>query len=621
MSFAIVRLLLSSAATAALSMATISVTLTPDLPSPQPLGTSIHWTATVTDSSPGEHRYRFLTQPTGFDQQIRRDFSPDNTWTWTPSGYEDTVRIIAIVVNGNNNTYAFATSDYTLTSRLISGHAAVNATGNPLVALFSAPPCLMPNLMRVRFHKVGETKSSTTNMTACRVNGSSGSPDLRSMNFYVAGMYPNTTYLMNFETVNPGGSIVTSGTEYAFTTGAIPASAHFPPLTVTAPPPPGDDDQPILLWTAAGSTYNAVATDLLGNPLWYYGVQGASPDRTSFGGNMMVRDGTTLREIDVAGNALYETNVNRVSTQLVAAGYPAIQNFNHDARRIFAPGHPVDGYIMVIAGTSILTEQFQGGTPGNPVEIVGDEVVVLDRNLQLAWAWNPFAHLDLSRPAVLGETCAPTGATCRPFYLSIANDWTHANSIQYTAYDSNLIMSLRHQDWVIKINFADATGNGDILWRMGPGGDFTITTAGTGNTSDIGFPWFSHQHDAEFELFGKLFGGRRVMTVMDNGNTRIETFDPEGHTRCQSYAVDETNRTVNLNISADTGVYSSSRGSAQLLTNGDLSCDAAAIQGPTGATSQTSENDKMGNLLYIIQSPLPTYRTFRMHDLYTPITP
>jgi hypothetical protein len=159
-----------------------------------------------------------------------------------------------------------------------------------------------------------------------------------------------------------------------------------------------------------------------------------------------------------------------------------------------------------------------------------------------------------------------------------------------------------------------------VVWRLGKDGDFAITTNGTSNSHDVGFPWFSHQHDAEFELQGALFGGRRVFTIFDNGNTRRAQFNPAANSRCQSFAIDEANRTVNLNINADTGVYSSSQGNAQLLTNGNLHCDEASIQVPP-YRMQSSESDKNGNIVYSIRSSTSTYRTFRMDSLSIPINP
>src|SRR5688572_11804419 len=158
------RLLFLSAAFTASLTASISITLTPSLPSPQPLGTSVQWTAAITDTEPGGHLYRFNTQPSGLPVQIKRDFAQSNQWTWTPGGYEDTVRIVVIVVNTSTGSSGFAQTNYTITSRLVAGHAAVNPTNHPLVALFSAPACAMPNLMRVRYSQAGQAKSFTTNL-------------------------------------------------------------------------------------------------------------------------------------------------------------------------------------------------------------------------------------------------------------------------------------------------------------------------------------------------------------------------------------------------------------------------------------------------------------------------
>lgn len=599
--------------------AAITVTLTPGLPSPQPLGTSIKWTATVVDTQPGDHLYRFTTQPTGLSVVVKQDFGDKNEWTWTPSGYEDTVRIAVIVVNKSTGASGSTATNYTVTSRLTGGAAVINQTTHPLVAFFSAPACAVPNRMRVRYQQVGQTKSFVTNMQPCRADGSP-SANLKSMNFHVAGMYPNSTYMMNFETLNPSGALVLSGTQFPFTTGAIPSGVQFPTFTVGIPAPAASQSMPILYNTDGGDDYNAVAIDLEGKPLWYFPIKGMAAERTWYGGNMLYREGSTLQQFDLVGNVTMETTVRRVSNQLVAAGYPAIAAFHHDARFIQAPGKAIDGYILVLGYTSMLSEQYQGGTPGNPVEILSDVIVVLDKNMQVFWAWNPYQHLDLTRRAILDEKCFPT-STCKPLHLPVANDWTHSNSLQYTPWDGNIIMSMRHQDWTIKVNFADGAGDGAVIWKLGKDGDFAITTNGTQNSHDVGFPWFSHQHDAEFELGGKLFNGRRILTIFDNGNTRRAQFNPNANSRCQSFAIDETNLTVNLNINADTAVYSASRGNAQLLNNGNLHCDEAAVSGPGGTTMQSSESDKNGNLVYTINSSLATYRTHRLESLSIPDTP
>ena len=39
------------------------------------------------------------------------------------------------------------------------------------------------------------------------------------------------------------------------------------------------------------------------------------------------------------------------------------------------------------------------------------------------------------------------------------------------------LLSMRHQDWVVKIDYRNGGGNGDILWRMGVDGDFQIASS------------------------------------------------------------------------------------------------------------------------------------------------
>ena len=101
-----------------------------------------------------------------------------------------------------------------------------------------------------------------------------------------------------------------------------------------------------------------------------------------------------------------------------------------------------------------------------------------------------------------------------------AKDWLHANSLYYWPTDNSggasgdILMSLRHQDWILKIDYNNGTGTGNILWRMGPGGDFTFN-----NIYNDPWPWFSHQHDAAIESTG-------VLSLFDNGNTRCSVGKP-----------------------------------------------------------------------------------------------
>ena len=184
----------------------------------------------------------------------------------------------------------------------------------------------------------------------------------------------------------------------------------------------------------------------------------------------------------------------------------SINCFHHEAVKL------PNGNYLVLAGSERILTGVQG--PG-PVDVLGDTILVLDPNLQLLWAWDAFDHLDPHRAAILGETCTCPGTPdCSAFYLATtANDWLHGNALQLLA-DGNILYSSRHQDWVMKIDYRNGAGTGNILWRMGVDGDFQI------QSSDP-YPWFSHQHDPNFLADGQ------TMLVFDNGDTRISEIPGE----------------------------------------------------------------------------------------------
>jgi hypothetical protein len=237
------------------------------------------------------------------------------------------------------------------------------------------------------------------------------------------------------------------------------------------------------------------------------------------------------------------------------------------------------------------------------VDLLGDMIVDLDENLQVVWAWNGFDHLDVNRAASLGETCAPLQAGCPPFALApTANDWLHSNSIDYGS-DGNLLLSMRHQEWVIKINYANGAGSGNILWKLGKAGDFTITPV---NDPDL---WFSHQHDSGFED-----GGTQVLSLYDNSNLRRIT-NPVANSRGQVWTLNEAAKTATPTINADLGVYSFAVGNAHKLGNGNYHFHSGIIN---GTVSQAAEVLPVGTINYNMQSQAASYRSYRLTDMYTP---
>src|SRR5262245_47776776 len=211
------------------------------------------------------------------------------------------------------------------------------------------------------------------------------------------------------------GSVFSDGTgssPLTFTTGSIPANLTIPAFTVRQQPGPGSDaDQDMIFHErprAAPNTTPLLATDLAGQVMWYYDLTGSGFTLTKAGrslvpGGTLLLNGVdrytpvptapnVLREIDLAGNPVRETNLAALNAQLAAIGHEAIHAFHHDAQRLS------DGTTVALA----LTERTID-VNGTPTNYVGEMVLVLDADFQVKWAWDAFDHLDVHRGPVLGE--------------------------------------------------------------------------------------------------------------------------------------------------------------------------------------------------------------------------
>ena len=387
------------------------------------------------------------------------DYGPKSSLTWTTIDQEGSYQIEAAAFNSSTLEESVTTSTTFLFPLVLGLTPVVTPSANPMVFIYSAPPCTPGERIRVQFQASGSAVQYTP-YQAC-VAG-------LTRNFYLAGMRQGTAYQVQ-HAIDTGRTAV-AGPMINF---SAPTSAADP-LTFTAltkgPAPTG-----LLLQSLLGSP--ALATDLSGNPVWFGPPDVTYITRPVTGGTILgIGDDGTLgpaqqfiREFDLAGITVAETNAGRINQQLASLGVHAINGFHHELRKL-----PGGGYLALADSERILTN-VQG--PGN-VDVIGDTIVVLNQDLQVTWAWDAFDHLDTSRMAILGETCTyPAGLTCAAFYLaSTANDWLHGNALQFTP-DGNILYSSRHQDWVIKIDYAIGSGAGDILWRMGVGGDFLIQSS------------------------------------------------------------------------------------------------------------------------------------------------
>lgn len=568
--------LAASACGAFASGNSISVQLVPSVTSPAPVGTVVYWNAGISGTAQGTLWYRFRTRRSGAPFQTVRDFGPLNTLDWTGDVREGSHDIEVTVRNLATGDSGVATSSFELTP-LATDHVVITPTASPLVFLYSAPPCARGR-MSVEF--TSASSDTITPPVACRPG--------ETMNFYLAGMTPTTLYRARH--IVEGRRDPHPAPWVFFGTGSLPLS--FPAARVLQGPATGGG-----LLLQAPVFQPVFATDLSGNVIWYnpgtFTLTRPLPGGHFLGFVQIPQGGASVqlvREHDLAGTTVRETNAACINEQLAALGKRQINAFHHEAAPM--PG----GRLLVLAST----EQIMTGVQGDgPVDLLGDMILVLDPDLQVEWTWDAFDHLDPHHAATLGETCTPAGGGCPPFFLAPqANDWLHGNSLQLTP-DGNILYSARHQDCLIKIDYANGQGDGHIIWRLGKDGDFSIASTDPS-------PWFSHQHDAGIHTDGTL-------TLFDNGNVRQAT-DPAAHSRGQVLRIDERNRAVEPILNADMGGYSLALGAAQKLPSGAYHFDVGWLD---GLKSRSVEMNPAGEMVYSLEIDAPLYRSFRLWNLYS----
>lgn len=564
------------------------VTIKASPTSSQPVGTQITWTASATGMKTPV--YRFSVVSGSGSAQVVRDFSTTKSFVWAPL-QEGSYTVQVSAKDGFSATSTVqASSAFTINSRVTGTSAVVSATANPLVALYSAPACT--GTLTVQFRPAaGSGAWQSMPAQACSAG--------KSVNVLVAGMLASTKYTI--QSVLSSGGKSTTSSSLTFTTGKPEAGLKITAFTVGKAPTAQSDQSTPFIWHSfnpsppAPALANPIATDLSGNVVWYYdtlhaGIGVVWPVRILTNTVLLLgNDGyhktgeDVLREIDLAGNPVRETTIDAVNAQLATRGQEPIYMFHHDAMRL------PNGDTAVLGATQ---KKLNGH------DVMSDMVLVLDSNFQVVWNWDMFAHF--TPPATFPKgtpTCIITGPALCGLPDPNSIDWTHANALDWSTSDGDLLVSFRNLSLFIKIAYQNGKGNGAVIWRLGKGGDFTLTAPASAGS----YPWFSNQHNPNFVSATDI-------VVFDDGNTRCQNGTVKGcQSRGEEYSLDQTNHKATLILGPSLGAFWQALGSAQKLPNGDITF-AGGYSPPSKEEEFTSSSTKV----YELDTALAVYRAYRL---------
>ena len=511
-----------------------------------------------------------------------------------------------VTVTATSSTRADLTASATVT---VVASGQVTKTAQPQVALYTIAP---PVAAAVSIQFGTDTTYGLTTWSQTAAGGAA------PLGMFVAGMRADTVYHMRAVLQMPDGMQL-QDIDHTFTTGSLPADVT--PLITVSSPNGMTPQSGVEVYDLLSANTPVAVTDTAGNIIWWYRPADGNPadsiqpvklmpnghflllwtpgSEVTLSGTPPTPNPLTVdvaREIDLTGAVVRQIDINTLNSRLAAAGFNYTAARMHHDITVLPNGH----WIVIVNSVRQFTNL--PGFPGT-INVLGDAIIDLDTNLNPVWMWDEFDHLDVNR---------------HPYLFP---DWTHTNAVLYSPTDGNLLVSIRHQNWIVKIDYANGKGAGDIIWHLGEGGDFTLQ-GGTDPTD-----WFYAQHGPSFTT--QTTAGTFGLAVFDNGDDRMypngETCAQSGAVTCPSYS---TAQVLNIDESAKTAAfifhdilakYSNFGGNAEVLANGHVEFDLCSDPTVAPAASTVYEVTPDSPPLTVLQITTPNlngYRIYRLPSLY-----
>lgn len=442
-------------------------------------------------------------------------------------------------------------------------------------------------------------------------------PDLdfkRAHSVVVLGLRPGTKHAIRVSVTDEQGNASTAG-PLEVTTDPLPE--EFPPREVKISRPeamePGVTLFSVYRWprgnTGPDRDYGLlVAVDENGEVVWSYRAdhQIGNARRLRNGRILYVygRSGG-LAEIDMLGNTVRQWHTTGTPKTVPKGSIPVdTDTFHHEVYEL-PSGHFLALSTEVRAYDNYPTSETDPRAPKASARLVGDVVVEFSGDGTVVRKWK---LLDLLDPYRIGYGSLSTGFW-KDTYAGVVEgsvqDWAHANAIVYDARDNAALISLRHQDAVIKLDLA----MGRVKWILGAHDGWQAPWRTLLLTPRGALTWQSHQHAPMLTPSGTIL-------LFDNGNYRAHPFAEklkasDSYSRAVEYAVDERTRTVaqvwTYGGPSDERFYSSFIGGADWLprTGNVLVTEGGRISNSSGDPSDDETEHHWARLVEVTHTAPP----------------
>ena len=373
----------------------------------------------------------------------------------------------------------------------------------------------------------------------------------------VLGLKPHAQHRLTVRAKNAAGDVIEGPSTLELKTPPLPDD--FPPIKVELCQ--ADKREPGFMvfpscWGVMMKVPDKrgflVAMNQQGDIVWYYRYTGPIYDvrRLANGNLVFAGDNYRINEIDMLGNTVNTWYPTGKFKDGLDGAIPVEAETVHHALCVMPSGNFLTLSIEQRDFDDWPGSDKDAAAPRAPAKVMGDVVVEFQPDGKVVNEWKLLDLLDPQR------ICYGSFA---PFWVmkgyKDTYDWSHANGVGYDPNDDAVLVSVRHQDAVIKIDRA----TGQLAWILGTHDNWQAPWSDKLLAPADGLEWQFHQHNVSVTPDGGIL-------MFDNGNFRATPYDkqtpaPDNHSRAVEFAIDRQNMTV-----AQKWVYDAGRDSNYYAT-------------------------------------------------------